>query len=389
MSQPLITSNGREMKMSFKKCLGYLLSIMLTGYSCQTGTKNIDNKKYQDSMISCHNNIPSRLGNVKNDSTEKLRSSATLQDHSGMVLIKGGDFMMGAADREGRNDEYPLHAVAVKDFWMDITEVTNRQFKQFVTATRYVTTAEKAIDWNEMKKQLPAGTPKPPDDQLLPASLVFRKNEQANNLTDFSQWWVWMSGANWKHPHGPGSDIIGKDDYPVVQVSWDDAVAYCKWLGKRLCTEAEWEYAARGGLINKKYPWGDEDPVLLRPKANTWQGKFPAINTNWDHFENAAPVKSFQSNAYGLFDMAGNVWEWCSDWYHESYYPLLEGKKTFNPTGPLISLDSEEPSIPKRVVRGGSFLCNASYCKGYRVSARMKTSPDTGLEHTGFRCVAD
>jgi formylglycine-generating enzyme required for sulfatase activity len=198
-----------------------------------------------------------------------------------------------------------------------------------------------------------------------------------------------MAGANWKHPRGPGSDINGKDDYPVVQVSWDDAMAYCKWAGKRLSTEAEWEYAARGGMMNKKYPWGDEDPEAMRPKANTWQGKFPATNTSWDHFENLAPVKSFQPNPYGLYDMAGNVWEWCSDWYHEAYYAQLQGTILSNPTGPTSSLDSDEPSIAKRVVRGGSFLCNASYCKGYRTSSRMKSSPDTGLEHTGFRCVAD
>ena len=377
------------MNISFKKGFGCLVSIILTGFGCQTDSKNIANKKYQDSILSCHNNIPSRVGNVKNDSSHYLLSSASLKDYTGMVRIKGGDFMMGATDREGRKDEYPLHAVTVKDFWMDITEVTNLQFNQFVKATQYSTTAEKAIDWSEMKKQLPAGTPKPPDDQLLPASLVFKKNKQATNLSDYSQWWVWMAGASWKHPHGPGSDINGKDDYPVVQVSWDDAMAYCKWAGKRLCTEAEWEYAARGGLVNKKYPWGEEDPEFIHPKANTWQGKFPSVNTNWDHFENSAPVKSFDPNPYGLFDMAGNVWEWCSDWYNESYYQQLESKKTVNPTGPLISLDSDEPGIPKRVVRGGSFLCNASYCKGYRVSSRMKTSPDTGLEHTGFRCAAN
>ena len=377
------------MNLSFKQGVGCFAAIIMTVSGCQTDTKNATNKKYQDSILSCHANIPARLGNVKNDSTENLLSSATLQDHAGMVFIKGGDFMMGAADREGRKDEYPLHAVQVKGFWIDRTEVTNRQFKQFVTATGYITTAEKSIDWNEMKKQLPAGTPKPPADQLLPASLVFKKNKQASNLNDYSQWWVWMAGANWKHPHGAGSDIKAKEDYPVVQVSWDDAMAYCKWAGKRLSTEAEWEYAARGGMINKKYPWGDEDPENLQPKANTWQGKFPAVNTIWDHFENLAPVKSFQPNPYGLFDMAGNVWEWCSDWYHESYYEQLEGKKISNPIGPLTSLDSDEPSIPKRVVRGGSFLCNASYCKGYRVSSRMKSSPDTGLEHTGFRCVAD
>lgn len=377
------------MKHYLKHGFGYWVVLMLIGNACQNNANTAANKKYQDSIASCHNNIPSRFGNVTTDSTGNLSSGTTLKDHTGMVLIKGGDFLMGAADKEGRKDEYPLHAVKVKDFWMDITEVTNREFKKFVSATGYITTAEKSIDWNEMKKQLPAGTPKPPDDQLLPASLVFKKNNQANNLNDYSQWWIWVAGANWKHPHGPGSDINGKDDYPVVQVSWDDAIAYCKWSGKRLSTEAEWEYAARGGMMNKKYPWGDEDPESMRPKANTWQGKFPATNTNWDHYDNLAPVKSFPANPYGLYDMAGNVWEWCGDWYHEAYYEQIQGTVLSNPTGPSTSLDSDEPSIPKRVVRGGSFLCNASYCKGYRTSSRMKSSPDTGLEHTGFRCVAD
>lgn len=297
---------------------------------------------------------------------------------------------MGAADKEGRKDEYPLHKVALKDFWIDETEVTNSQFAKFVQATNYVTTAEKAINWEEIKKQLPPGTPKPPDDQLVPASLVFKKNPEAvNNLSDYSQWWNWVPGASWKHPEGPGSNIIGKENYPVVQVSWDDAVAYCAWAGKRLPTEAEWEYAARGGLINKKYPWGDDDIESGKPKANTWQGKFPAYNTLWDHFEKTAPVKSFQHNGFGLYDMAGNVWEWCNDWYDENYYRQVPGNNTSNPTGPGTSFDSDEPNTPKKVIRGGSFLCNASYCKGYRVSSRMKSSPDTGLEHTGFRCVSD
>ena len=357
--------------------------------ACRSESKSKEGKRIQDSILSCHSNIPNRLTGHQEDTGSQKNITTQTEDHIGMILIKAGRFKMGAADGEGRKDEYPLHEVQLRDFWIDITEVTNKQFATFVKATGYITTAEKNISWEEMKKQLPPGVPKPPDDQLVAAALVFKKNIQVDNLNDYSQWWSWVAGASWKHPQGPGSDINGKDNYPVVQVSWDDAIAYCKWAGKRLPTEAEWEYAARGGLQNKKYPWGDEAIQSGQPKANTWQGKFPVVNTEWDHFENAAPVASFRPNGFGLFDMAGNVWEWCNDWYNENYYNEIAGKQLVNPIGPFKSYDSDEPTIPKKVVRGGSFLCNASYCKGYRVSARMKSSPDTGMEHTGFRCVAN
>lgn len=270
--------------------------------------------------------------------------------------------MMGAHDNEGNPDEYPKRKVKVAGFWMDATEVTNAQFRKFVEATGYITTAERNVVWEELKKQLPAGTPRPHDSLLKASSLVFTPPSQAVALDDVSQWWSWRRGADWKHPQGPESNINGKDDHPVVHISWDDAVAYCKWAGKRLPTEAEWEFAARGGKQGQKYPWGNEDPSAGKPKANTWQGSFPHHNLNADGFYGAAPVRSFAPNGYGLYDMAGNVWEWCADWY--------EGSQM-------------------KIVRGGSFMCNASYCKGYRVSAKMKTSPDTGLEHTGFRCVKD
>lgn len=341
--------------------------------------------KNHDSIVSCEGNLPARFSPI-NDTTNIVQGESSL---TGMVKIPSGEFMMGASDNEGRQDEYPQHKVKVNSFWMDATEVTNAQFKKFVMATGYITTAEKKPDWEEMKKQLPAGTPKPDDSLLVASSLVFNPPNHPVSLNDASQWWAWKQGANWKHPEGPGSDIRGKDNYPVVQVSWDDAMAYCKWAGKRLPTEAEWEWAARGGLINAEYPWGNEAVEDGKPKANTWQGSFPYKNIKWDKFYSAAPVKSFLPNGYGLFDMAGNVWEWCSDWYRPDYYESIKNKTSINPQGPPGSYDPMEPTIPKKVVRGGSFLCNAAYCKGYRVTSRMKTSPDTGLDHTGFRCVKD
>lgn len=280
-----------------------------------------------------------------------------------MVWIPGGEFEMGAADDQGNPDEYPKRKVKVAGFWMDATEVTNAQFRKFADATGYVTTAEKNVDWEELRKQLPAGTPKPHDSLLKASSLVFTPPDHAVPLHDVSQWWSWKRGADWRHPLGPGSSIEGKDHHPVVHISWFDAIAYCKWAGKRLPTEAEWEFAARGGRQQQKYPWGNEEPSEGKVKANIWQGNFPYYNSNADGFYGAAPVRSFPANGYGLYDMSGNVWEWCSEWY--------DGQQQM------------------KTVRGGSFMCNESYCKGYRVSARMKTSPDTGLEHTGFRCVTD
>jgi sulfatase modifying factor 1 len=339
----------------------------------------------QASAISCEGNLPARPG-ISQVVVTAIKAGKT--SHLGMVWIPAGAFTMGSTDREGRPDEYPAHTVRVDGFWADANEVTNAQFHKFVEATGYVTTAETKPDWAELKKQVPPGTPKPADSLLVASSLVFTPPHHPVPLDDVSQWWSWKKGADWKHPQGPGSSLIGKDNYPVVQVSWDDARAYARWAGKRLPTEAEWEYAARGGLKDKPYPWGSEDVTAGKPKANTWQGSFPNRNTQWDGYYGLAPVRSFAPNGYGLYDVAGNVWEWCYDWYDANYYAGLAGHITNNPTGPVSGNDPMDPSAPKRVVRGGSFLCNASYCKGYRVTSRMKTSPDTGLEHTGFRCVA-
>lgn len=311
-------------------------------------------------------------------------------DHSGMVPIPAGTFMMGGDNDQASPDEYPKHKVTVNAFWMDATEVTNRQFAEFVKETGYVTTAEKKPDWEELKKELPPNTPKPDESQLVPSSLVFIPSDHPVQLQDYSQWWEWREGANWRHPEGKGSSIDGKADYPVVHISYYDAQAYCKWAGKRLPTEAEWEWAARGGLVNNIYPWGNERVNEGKPKTNSWEGEFPFKNTKADGYFLSAPVKSFPPNGYGLYDIAGNVWEWCSDWYHADYYKMVNTSAgVVNPLGPDSSFDPEEPYAHKRSIRGGSFLCNDGYCSGYRVARRMKTTPDSGMEHLGFRCVVD
>ena len=304
----------------------------------------------------------------------------------GMVRIPGGEFAMGTDDAAGWADEKPAHRVRVAGFWMDQAEVTNAQFRAFVEATGFVTTAERKPDWEEMRKQLPPGTPKPPESKLVAGSMVFVPPAGKVNLKDFSKWWQWTPGACWKHPEGPGSTLDGKDDHPVVHVSWDDATAFAKWAGKRLPTEAEWEFAARGGLDGRPYVWGDEPPDATR--ANLWQGEFPHRNTKADGYEGTAPVKTYPANGYGLHDMAGNVWEWCADWYQRDLYERRAGKGVIaDPRGPDSSLDKARPFTPQRVQKGGSFLCNDSYCSRYRPSARHGCSPDTGMSHVGFRCV--
>lgn len=339
--------------------------------------------------LSCHGNVPDRFAAKTAASVDPVPAGSA--STAGMVWIEGGSFRMGADHpQQAREDEFPKHAVQVDGFWMDQTEVTNGQFAAFVKAAGYVTTAERKPDWSALKQQLPAGTPRPPDSVLVASSLVFKAPGQRVAPGDYSQWWVWEKGADWRHPEGPGSSIKGKENHPVVHISWEDAQAYCKWAGKRLPTEAEWEWAARGGQPGAIYPWGNEPVESGSPKANTWQGRFPDQNTVRDGYYTSAPVKSFPPNGYGLYDMAGNVWEWCSDYYRNDYYQTVSHQGTVrNPKGPASSFDPQEPTVPKRVQRGGSFLCHDSYCSSYRSSARMKASPDTGLSHAGFRCVSD
>jgi formylglycine-generating enzyme required for sulfatase activity len=306
---------------------------------------------------------------------------------AGMVWIPAGEFVMGTADNFKNKNELPPHRVKLDGFWMDETEVTNARFREFVEATGYVTTAEKPIDWEELKKQFPDGTPKPPDDKLRPGSLVFTPPPGPVPTDKAEVWWKWVNGASWRHPEGPDSTLDGRDDHPVVQVSWEDAAAFAAWAGKRLPTEAEWEYAARGGLAGKRYPWGDEPASDDGPhRANIWHGTFPHLNTKADGHERTAPVKSFPPNGYGLYDTAGNVWEWCADWYRPDAYTGAP-KGALNPQGPPKAWDPADPLAPKRVTRGGSFLCHVTYCESYRTAARRGTVGDTGMSHIGFRCV--
>ncbi len=308
----------------------------------------------------------------------------------GMIWIRGGEFIQGArkGDKMAMAHERPSHGVIVDGFFMDEHEVTNAQFSKFVQATDYVTVAEREIDWDEMKKQLPDDTEKPNDSLLKPGSLVFKKTATSvPNLYDYSQWWEWKIGANWKHPQGPDSSIEGKGDHPVVHIAYEDALAYCKWAGKRLPTEAEWEYAARAGNKEAIFSWGNNKDSLSF-MANTWDGEFPNSNTKADGFERISPVKNYPSNDFGLYDMAGNVWEWTTDWYNTKYYGSVKKEKFLkNPKGADSPFNINNPYASEKVIKGGSFLCSESYCASYRISARMGTNIDTGLEHLGFRTV--
>lgn len=308
----------------------------------------------------------------------------------GMVLVPSGTFMMGGKSDQAAKDEFPRNEVTVSAFYMDAHEVTNAAFAEFVEATGYQTIAEQDIDWEKMKIQVSFSTPKPADSLLLSGSLVFHPTVKSSRLTDHSQWWKWTIGANWHHPEGPGSTINNQLRHPVVHIAWVDAMAYAQWAGKRLPTEAEWEWAAMGGQENAKYPWGNESVQTAYSKANFWQGLFPQYNQELDGYLGTSPVKSFAANGYGLYDMAGNVWEWCGDKYHFGTYTAMNKiEHILDPKGPTTSYDPAEPYAEKYVIRGGSFLCNDSYCSGYRVARRMSATKDSGFSHTGFRCVKD
>ena len=307
----------------------------------------------------------------------------------GMAWIPGGEFSMGAQDPPAQDqvgmqatlDSRPVHRVYVDGFWMDKTDVTNGEFAKFVKATGYITVAE--------RKPRAEDFPGAPPENLVAGSVVFSPPDHEVPLNDHYQWWAYIHGANWRHPQGPASGIQGKADYPVVQIAYQDASAYATWAGKRLPTEAEWEFAARGGLTGQPFVWGDE----FRPHgvwmANTFQGHFPDKDTGEDKFIGVTAVGRFPANGYGLYDMAGNVWQWTSDWYRADYYQQLagEGGIARNPRGPESSYDPAEPTEPKKTQRGGSFLCTDQYCSRYMVGTRGKGEVSTGTNHLGFRCV--
>jgi formylglycine-generating enzyme required for sulfatase activity len=308
-----------------------------------------------------------------------------------MAWIPGGEFSMGANDPTDKNDEVgmkgaldarPIHRVYVDGFFMDKTDVTNAQFEEFVRATGYVTVAERKPRLEDF--------PGAPPENLVAGSVVFTSPGHPVELNDHFKWWNYVPGANWRHPLGPKSDIKGKDHYPVVHIAYEDAEAYAQWAGKRLPTEAEWEFAARGGRSGERFVWGEEFCIAGRHQANTHQGHFPDKDNGEDGFVGISPVASYPPNSYGLYDMAGNVWQWVSDWYRPDYYArLAKDGVVRNPRGPDSPFDPAEPNTQKRVHRGGSFLCTDQYCSRYIVGTRGKGEIDTGTNHLGFRCVKD
>ena len=323
------------------------------------------------------------------NSKESLKAEASTTPQ-GMIKIPGGTFIQGGKGHLALEREFPRHPVKVSAFYMDSHEVTNAEFRNFVEATGYKTVAERPVDWEELKKQLPPGTPKPADEMLQPGSLVFTPAPGITDLSNYFQWWQWKNFSNWQHPDGPDSDIVGKDDHPVVHIALADAQAYAKWAGKRLPTEAEWEWAARGGLEDTVYPWGNKDVNEAPYECNFFQGQFPSLNTAADNYITSAPVGSFSPNGFGLYDMGGNVWEITSDWFDENYYKSLSTTETtVDPKGPKKSFYASNPYGTFTVIKGGSFLCNDSYCASYRVSARMPLEIDSAMNHVGFRCVVD
>lgn len=350
-----------------------MLTILLS--SCNNKPGNIAAAKTATKKETCAVcKMPSRSAMFK-AVADTLTVANANNSTADMVLIKGGNFLMGSNDFP---DAKPLHTVTVNSFWMDAHEVTNAQFAAFVKATGYKTVAEQQLN--------PKDYPGVPASALVPGSAVFSPPDHKVSLDNAMQWWKYVTGANWQHPQGPGSNIQGKENYPVVQICYTDAVAYAKWAGKRLPTEAEWEYAARAGKHFDKYYWGNDLKPNGKFVANIFQGDFPYKNLKEDGYANTAPVKTFPSNAFGLYDMEGNVWEWCNDFYRPDYYTQ---SPSINPQGPKDSYDPDEPGVVKHVQRGGSFICSDEYCIRYKAGSRGKGETNSAGDNLGFRCVKD
>tara|TARA_B100000795_G_scaffold266296_1_gene249259 strand:+ start:3142 stop:4224 length:1083 start_codon:yes stop_codon:yes gene_type:complete len=330
------------------------------------------------------------ISSCKKEKAESKEISET-KIPKGMIWVEGKTFLQGAkeGDKFAMPREKPAHKVTVDGFYIDITEVTNKQFKKFVDATKYSTVAERKIDWEEIKTQLPANTTKPHDSILQPGSLIFNRSVNAvANMNNHQQWWTWKIGANWKHPEGPYSTIEGKDYFPVVHIALEDVVAYCKWSNRRLPSESEWEAAAQGTNAEAIFTWGNNIEIL-NSNANTWQGIFPIKNESIDGFEFISPVKSYPANSIGLYDMTGNVWEITGDLFNVNYYKALDiSKPILNPKGANKSYSQNNPYQKEYVMKGGSFLCHDSYCASFRISAKMGIAMGSGSDHIGFRTIA-
>lgn len=348
-------------------------ALLLTSAFIRIPSEHLSNSKPVKLIALCEGplcKIPSRTSMVRSGNiTRSVITGSTTE----MVFIKGNSFQMGTANFP---DAKPVHSVSVSSFWMDTHEVTNAQYEKFVKATGYVTIAERPLN--------PADYPGVPADKLVPGSAVFSPPMRAVSLQNPLQWWQYVAGTSWRHPQGPKSTIVGKGDEPVVQVCYEDATAYARWAGKRLPTEAEWEFAARAGRKNTKYYWGSNLKPSGKWVANIFQGNFPNANTAEDGFQMTSPIQTYPANAYGLYDMEGNVWEWCSDLYRPDYY---QRSPITNPKGPADSYDPDEPGMVKHVQRGGSFLCSDQYCVRYQAGSRGKGETSSASNNLGFRCV--
>lgn len=359
----------------------FLLLLCMYGVA-QNGSAGTQTTSAEDNPAQCDRGVSRHsLHAVALAEPPEVASPAKSGDSSaapaGMVRIPGGRFWMGTDRME---DAQPVHQVEVKGFWMDRTDVTNDEFARFVQATGYVTIAERPLNPKEFPN-LAAG-------DLAAGSVVFTPPAGPVPLDHPLAWWRFVKGANWRHPEGPGSDLRGREKYPVVHIAWADANAYAQWAGKRLPTEAEWEFAARGGRDRQNYTWGNELNPNGKWMANTFQGHFPDRNSAKDGYAGIAPVASFPANDFGLYDMSGNVWQWVADWYRPDYYSQLRQQEiALNPQGPSESFDPQEVGVPKRVQKGGSYLCTDQYCERYMPGARGKGDPETGTNHLGFRCV--